>query len=219
MFDDCRQMYCLHCWILLVNLGWAHFCKTRTGLKPRFECVIFKKSCKTAVLMCCVVVLVQRKQLLSGTPRKYSLPARRSWTPSPLQVQNETWTIRDIRQENDGHLWKLYWSFACGNYHSAVLWKDLISESRLGTSVSDSNEMWWDMMSAWPAWPAWPRLGLGGSFAYRPGNLSLAWGGGRGADPWTNSWTKSDTAGYCIRSIDCYSRLWRSESLCHPQIL
>ena len=69
------------------------------------------------------------------------------------------------------------------------------------------------------AWPAWPRLGLGGSFAYRPGNLSLAWGGGRGADPWTNSWTKSDTAGYCIRSIDCYSRLWRSESLCHPQIL
>ena len=92
-----------------VNLGWAHFCKTRKGLNPRFECVILKKSCKTVVLMCCVVVLVQRKQLLSGTPRKYSLPARRSWTPSPLQVQNETWTIRDIRQENDGHMWKLYW--------------------------------------------------------------------------------------------------------------
>ena len=35
-----------------------------------------------------------------------------------------------------------------------------------------------DECTAWPPWLA--RLGLGGSFAYRPGNLSLAWGGGRG---------------------------------------
>ena len=71
-------------------------------------------------------------RVLRGVPGH--LPLCRCRTTSETETTKTWWKMMEI-------------CLKCGNYHFAVLWKDLVSESRQ-SRLGTFREWWWDVMSA-----------------------------------------------------------------------